>query len=124
MRAEERELAGLVGGSELLQHQTPEQLGEHQHGEEEAGPGGDPAFAIWGETATGHDHVHVRVVGHGRAPGVQHRGDGDLAPRCLGSAAMVSMVSAEALNKRSQIAALFWQAMSPISEGSVKTMWK
>ena len=46
MRAEEVELAGFVRGSELLQHQAPEQLGEHQHGQEEVGLGGDPALAI------------------------------------------------------------------------------
>lgn len=31
-----------------------------------------------------------------------------LAPRCSGSAAIVSMVSEEASNKRSQISASFW----------------
>ena len=83
MLAEEGQLAGLVRGGELLQHQAPEQLGEHQHGQEEVGPGGDPALAVRGETAAGHDHVHVRVVGHGRAPGVQHRRDGDPGTQVL-----------------------------------------
>ncbi len=84
MLAEERELAGLVGGGELLQHQAPEQPGEHQHGQEEVGLGGDPALAIRGEAAAGHDHVHVRMMRHGRAPGVQHRRDGDPGAQVLG----------------------------------------
>ena len=85
MLAEEDELAGGVGGGELLQHQPPEQLGEHQHGQEE----------VWAcaaiqrspsrrEPAAGHDHVHVRMVRHGRAPGVQHRGDADAGAQVLG----------------------------------------
>ncbi len=83
MRAEEGELAGLVGGGELLQHQAPEQPGEHQHGQEEVGPGRDPALAIWRDASTRHDHVHVRMMGHGRAPGVQHRGNGDAGAEML-----------------------------------------
>jgi hypothetical protein len=46
------------------------------------------------------------------------------APRCFGSAAMVSMVSDAALNSRSYISALLWKAMSAISAGSVNTTWK
>jgi hypothetical protein len=46
MLAEEDELAGPVGSDELLEHQAPEQLGEHQHGEEEVRPGGDPSLPI------------------------------------------------------------------------------
>ena len=29
------------------------------------------------EPSAGHDHVHVRMMGEGRAPGVQHGGDAD-----------------------------------------------
>ena len=76
-------LPACVRGGELLQHQAPEQLGEHQHRQEEVGPGGDPALAIRRETAAGHDHVHVRMMRHGRAPGVQHRGDGDPGAQML-----------------------------------------
>ena len=68
MLAEEDELAGLVRGGELLQHQAPEQLGEHQHRQEEVGPGGDPALAVRGETAAGHDHVHVRMMASWPSP--------------------------------------------------------
>ena len=37
-----------------------------------------------GEAAAGHDHVHVRMMRHGRAPGVQHRRDGDPGSQMLG----------------------------------------
>jgi hypothetical protein len=62
-------------GNQLLQHQAPEQLGEHQHRQEEAGPSRNPALPIRRQTATRYNHVHVRMMRHGRAPGVQHRGD-------------------------------------------------
>jgi hypothetical protein len=40
MLAEECEPAGLVGSEELVKHQPLEQLGEHGHGQQEAGPAG------------------------------------------------------------------------------------
>jgi hypothetical protein len=48
-----------------------------------------------------HDHVEVRMVGEGRAPGVEDGEHEMRAPRCLGSAAMVIRVPAEALNRMS-----------------------
>jgi hypothetical protein len=66
-----------MGGYKLLQHQSAEELREHQDWEKEVGLGGNPLLAIAGKTATGYDHVYVRMVGHGRTPGVQHRGDAD-----------------------------------------------
>ena len=36
------------------------------------------------QTAARHDHVHMRMMRHGRAPGVQHRGDGDPGAQVLG----------------------------------------
>ena len=33
--------------------------------------------AVERDPATGHDHVDVRMMGHGRAPGVEHGGDAD-----------------------------------------------
>jgi hypothetical protein len=38
MGAEELQLPRLVSGHKLLQHQPPEQLGEHAHGQQEFGP--------------------------------------------------------------------------------------
>jgi hypothetical protein len=46
-----------------------------------------------------------------------------LAPRCLGSAAIRSSVSAAMSNSKPYSAALFWYAMSAIGAGSVKTTW-
>src|SRR5262245_17144375 len=36
-------------------------------------PAGDPTLPIQREAAAGHDHVHMRVMGHGRAPRMEHR---------------------------------------------------
>ena len=44
---------------------------------EEVGAGGDPSRSVEREPSTGHDHMHVRMMGEGRAPGVQHGGDAD-----------------------------------------------
>ena len=53
--AEELQAAGVVSGGELLQEQPAEQPREHAHGEEEAGPAGDPALAVGREAAARHD---------------------------------------------------------------------
>jgi hypothetical protein len=45
------------------------------------------------------------------------------APRCLGSAAMVSKVLAAASNNSSYTTALFYNAMSATGAGSVNTPW-
>ena len=40
--------------------------------------------AIERDAAARHDHVHVRMMGHRRAPGVQHGGDADAGAEVLG----------------------------------------
>jgi hypothetical protein len=67
-----------------LEEPAPEQPGEHAHGEEEGRPAGDPLRSVRRQAAAWHDHVGVRVVGHGRAPCVQHRGDADPCAEVLG----------------------------------------
>src|SRR6516225_12000372 len=99
MLAEECEPAGLVGGEELGKHQALEQFGEHGHGEQEAGLAGQPTLPIQGDAAARHDHVHERVMGHGRlvwSTAVMPM----RTPRCSGSVAIVSTASEEALNSR------------------------
>ena len=73
--AEELQLAGGMRRGELLQHQPAEELREHAHRQEEARLARDPLGSIERDPATGHDHVDVRMMGHGRAPGVEHGGD-------------------------------------------------
>ena len=46
MLTEELQLAGPVGGSELLAELPPEQPREHPHGQEKAAPAGDPALPV------------------------------------------------------------------------------
>ena len=76
-------MAGVVGRDQLLQEQPAEQAREHAHGQEEAGPARHPALAVGRDAAARHDHVDVRVMGHGRAPSVQHRGDADPGAQML-----------------------------------------
>jgi hypothetical protein len=82
--AEELQLPVTLGGAELRAEQAAEQPREDPHGEEEAARAGNPAFAIQGDPAPGHDAMHMGVMGQGRAPGVQHQGHADTRPQVLG----------------------------------------
>ena len=84
MIAEELQPAGRVGGGEPRQEQPAEQAREHAHRQEEAGPARYPALAVERDAAARHDHVDVRMVGHRRAPGVEHGGDADAGAEVLG----------------------------------------
>jgi hypothetical protein len=52
--------------------------------QKEAGPAGQPLFAVERQAAAGHDHVQMRMVCHGRAPGVEYGGDADPGAQVLG----------------------------------------
>ena len=75
--AEERQPARRVGVGEPGQEEPPEQAGEHPHRQQEAGSAAYPARAVERDPAARHDHVEMRVVGHRRAPGVEHGGGAD-----------------------------------------------
>jgi len=62
---------------QAVEEQPPEQLCEHANRQQEPSARRDPAFSIEGDTATGYDHVDVRVVCHGRTPAVEDGGDTD-----------------------------------------------
>ena len=66
---------------QLLQPQPPEQFREH--GQEEVRLRADQLRAINREPAARHDHVHVRVMRHRRAPRVQHRRNADRGTQML-----------------------------------------
>ena len=51
---------------------------------EEVGAAGDPSRAVEREPSTGDDHMHVRMMGECRAPGVQHGGDADPGSEAIG----------------------------------------
>jgi hypothetical protein len=82
--AEERELSSLVSSEELAQEQSPKQARENPHRQKEPRTARHPARAIERDAAARHDHVHVRMMRHRRAPGVQHSGDADLRAEPLG----------------------------------------
>ena len=84
MIAEELQFSGPVGGGELLQEQASEQSRQYSHGQEEARPARDPAPAVERDAAAGYDHVHVRMVGERRAPGMEDGQDADACAEVLG----------------------------------------
>lgn len=74
---EEGELAGIVERQQPGEEQAAEQGAQHAHRQEESRTGGYPSVPIRRDTAARHDHVDVRMMGHGRAPSVEHGGDAD-----------------------------------------------
>ncbi|MBV8920630.1 MAG: phage integrase N-terminal SAM-like domain-containing protein [Bradyrhizobium sp.] len=84
MGVEERQLVGVVRLHEHRQHLAAEQTRQHVDVDEEVGACGDPSCAVEREPATRHDHVHVRMMGERRAPGVQHGRDTDPCAEALG----------------------------------------
>ena len=94
-------------GAKALEESAPEQPREDAHGQEEARSRSDPRCPSRDGPPPGDDAMQVRMMGHRRAPGVQHRGDPESSVETLGIAPMVSSVSAAALNSRSYTSALF-----------------
>ena len=83
MVVEELQLTG-AWRHEHRQHLAPEQARQHVDVHEEVGAAGDPSRAIQREPSARHDHVHVRMMGERRAPGVEHGGDADACAETLG----------------------------------------
>jgi hypothetical protein len=52
--------------------------------QKEAGLAAHPARPVEGYPAARHNHMDVRVVGHSRAPAVEHRGGADASAEVLG----------------------------------------
>ena len=63
--------------AQLREEKTAVKPREHPHGQEEAGLGGDPPLAIGGKAAPWDNAMKVRMMGHRRAPGVEHGGKAD-----------------------------------------------
>ena len=84
MAVEELQLAVIVRRHEHCQHLAAEQARQYLDMDEEVGARGDPSRVIEREPSTRHDHVHVRMMGECRAPGVKHRGDADPCAEALG----------------------------------------
>ena len=75
--AEDDELAGVEECDQPGEEQAPEQLAEDAHRQKKGWSGGDPALSIKRDAAARHNHVHMRVMGQRRSPGVKHGGDAD-----------------------------------------------
>jgi hypothetical protein len=53
--AVELEVSGRVGLFEVPEVESSEATRQHTHGQEEAGPAGDPAVVVRGDSAAGYD---------------------------------------------------------------------
>ena len=84
MGVEEVQLAGVVRMHEHRQHLALEQARQHVDMHEEVGARGDPSRTVEREPSTRHDHMHVRMMGERRTPGVQHGRDTDPCAKALG----------------------------------------
>jgi hypothetical protein len=83
MLAEELQAPHAVGVLQLLKEATSEQAREDPDREEEPWLARHPSIGIRGEAAAGYDAVHVRVMGQGGSPGVQHQGGADPGTQVL-----------------------------------------
>ena len=72
-----------VSAAAPIEEEPSEQAEEDSHGQEEAGPTCDPARPVWRQPVVRHDDVDVWMVGHRRAPGVEHGSEADHAPEML-----------------------------------------
>ena len=81
---EELQVAGIVGGEQLLQAPAAEQSREDADGEEEAWAAADPALPVERDAAARHDDVDMGVMRHGRAPAVQDGGEADASAEMPG----------------------------------------
>jgi len=81
--AEEGEPAGVVERGQSGQEQAAEQLAQHPDREKKRRTRRDPPARVGREAAARHDHVHMGMVGQGRAPSVEHGGDADAGAQVL-----------------------------------------
>ena len=82
--AEELQFVGLEGGDQFFQEQPPEKHRQHIDRQEEALAAFDPVLPVDRYAAARHDDMSVRMPGHRRTPGVQHRSEADLGSQMLG----------------------------------------
>src|SRR5262245_58963334 len=82
--AKEREPACRVGVGERRQEQPREQAGQHPHRQEKARLAAHPARAVEGYPTARDNHMDVGMVGHCRAPAVEHSGGADARAEVLG----------------------------------------
>src|SRR5712691_4754566 len=81
--AEQCQPARRVGIGEPGQEEPPEQAGEHPHGQQEARSARHPARVVMRYPAGWDDDVEMRMMGHRRAPGVEHGGEADAGAEML-----------------------------------------
>jgi len=73
-----------VGIGKRGQEKPPEQAGKHPHRHQEPGLAVHPAGPVERYPTARYNHMDVWVVGHCRAPGVEHGGGADASAEMLG----------------------------------------
>jgi hypothetical protein len=73
-----------MGVGERSQEQPPEQARKHLHRQEKAGIAAHPSRPVERYPAARYNHMNVRMVGHCRAPAVEHSGGADTRAEMLG----------------------------------------
>jgi hypothetical protein len=71
-------------GCKAFEEEAAEQARQHAHGQEEAWPAGDPARSVRRQAAAGNDDVDVGMMGHRRAPSMEHGGEADARAEMFG----------------------------------------
>ena len=101
-RSEEGEPPSPMLRDQPGEEEPAEQLAEHAHREKECRPRRYPAASVRRDAAARHDHMDMRIWCVIADPQVWSTAVMPMrAPRCFGSAAIVSTVSDAALNSRS-----------------------
>ena len=70
--AKEAQALLSIENEEFIEEQTTEQGGEDFDVDEEVISRGDPSITIEREATARDDEVHMGMMGHSRAPGVEH----------------------------------------------------
>src|ERR1700735_1789220 len=108
---------------QVVEKQPPKQFCQHTNRQQEPSARRDPAFSIERDTATGYDHVDVRVMRHGRAPAVEDGGDANARTEMTGirgdgEHGLSRHPEQQVVNLRVVV------KVSAISAGTVTTTWK
>src|SRR5271166_1279662 len=92
--AVELDHASMEGAAKSSDELAAEDTAEHTDGQEEGAPSGDPAGVIWSDTAGGQYAVDMGMKLQALIPAMEHAEEAYLDPRCRGSRAISSRVSA------------------------------
>ena len=80
----ELQISGVEGLAEIIEKQSTKQTRQHENGQKERAPAGNPSRAIHGNAPTRNHAVQMRMVKKSLAPSVEYREESDLSAKMLG----------------------------------------